>query len=207
MQLNFNAYEYDPTQGATVCFPLADYNVEITNAEAKTVKDNMSEGYIELSLTVVDGNMRGLIQKDRLNLWNQNETAKRIAHSNLAAYCFAINRPYIQDSSQMIGGRLICTIGPQDSNGKYSEVKVIKCPDGSLPTRPQQQQGAPAPPAQAPPAPPPSNVAAAPPWANASQAAPAAPAVQSGIPANPPWGNAQPGAPAPQSSPNPPWVR
>jgi hypothetical protein len=140
MQLNFNAFDYDPSQGAAICFPLGDYKVEITAAEGKGVKDNPTAGYLELSLTVVEGDFRGMVQKDRLNIFHTNEVAKRIGHSQLSAYCFAINRPYVQNTEDLIGGRCICTLGPQDGSDKYSEVKAVKCMDGTNPKRPQQNQ-------------------------------------------------------------------
>ncbi len=202
MQLNFNAFEHDPTQGGSVCFPLADYKVEITAVEPKVVKNDPGAGYLEISLTVLEGDLRGMIQKDRLNIYNPSEVAKRIAHQNLAAYAFAIERPYLQTTEQMIGGRLITTIGPQSDDSKYSEVKVIKCKDGTAPTRkdaPAQQtqpQGQVMPPQQ--PAFPTAPAPAAPPWGTP-------PPTTQQAPAQPPWGTTAP-APAPaQTAPGPPW--
>jgi hypothetical protein len=201
----FNAFDYDPTQGGSVCFPLADYRVEITAAEPRVVKDNAAAGYLELSLTVTDGEARGLMQKHRLNLFNPSEVAKRIAHQELAAICFAINRPYIQDTGELLGGRFIATIGPQEDNAKYSEVKVVKCLDGSLPTKPAQGQAQAAPQgppqqpfpgftqaaAQAPPQAPPGF-----PPASAPLPQPAPPvAGASSTTSAPPWGNSVATAP------------
>jgi hypothetical protein len=202
MNLNFNAFDYDPSQGGAICFPLADYQLEITGAEPKVVKDNPGAGYLELTYTVIAGDLRGMTHSHRLNLFNPSEVAKRIAHQELCAIAFAINRPYLQTTEQLIGGRLVATIGPQsEPNEKYSEVKKIKCLDGSIPTKPAQgpqaiqaaPQPPPAAPAQAPPA------AAAPPWASSgpAQAAPAA--------AAPPWASAPAQAAAPTSAP--PWAK
>jgi hypothetical protein len=209
MQLNFSAFDYDPTQGGSICFPLADYKVEITSAEPKVVKDNPNAGYLELSLTVTEGELRGMVQKDRLNIFHTSEVAKRIAHQSLAAYCFAINRPYVQDSAQLIGGRCICTIGPQTDDSKYSEVKMIKCMDGSMPTKPVQPAQAPGAP-QPPQAPVPSQPPLQPqqPIPQAPQAPPAMSQPQYPVasgPSAPPWNT--PAAPAPswaQASPPPP---
>jgi hypothetical protein len=211
MQLNFNANDFDPTQGGSICFPLADYKVEITAVEPKVVKDNPNAGYLAVSLTVVEGDMRGMVQVDRLNIFSDKEVPKRIAHQQLAAYAFAINRPFLQTTEQMIGGRLIATIGPQADDPKYSEVKVVKCPDGSFPQRPPQggggvpqqgQQAAPAAPAQQQPW---GGAAAA---AQPGWAAPAAPAAPVGQ-AAPPWGGAA-GAAAPVAPTGaaaaPPWA-
>ena len=210
MQLNFNAFDFDPTQGGSICFPLADYRLEITKVEPVQVKDNPNAGYLAIHLTCVDGDLKGMVQVDRLNIYNPSEVAKRIALQQLAAYAFAIGRPQLATSEQMLGGKLICTIGPQADNPKYSEVKMIKCPDGSLPVNPNKgggqpapQQGAPAatgwgsaapPAAQAPP--PVDAGAAAPPWG--------APAAAPGS-AAPPWGQPTGGTPA--ASAAPPWAK
>lgn len=194
MQIQFNAYDYDPSQGSAICFPLADYKIEITGAEPKVVKDNPSAGYLELALTIGEGDCRGMVQKDRLNIFHTSEIAKQIAHRQLAAYCFAIGRPFVQNTEDLIGGRCICTIGPQEGSDKYSEVKVVKCMDGTLPTRQTPAGQAQAAPQQAPPPPQPSQAipqqtaaAPAPNWNQAPQSAPAPTAA----PANaPPWTNA-----------------
>lgn len=208
----FNAYDYDPTQGGQVCFPLADYRVEITAAEPVVVKNDASSGYLELTLTVTDGDARGLTQKDRLNMFNKSEVAKKIAHQQFAAYCLAIGRPYVQDTAQILGGRLIATIGPQDDNPKYSEVKVVKLLDGSLPTKqaaPGQAAAAPT----GPPAPPPGFGPPPPPTAPPQQAPPlsgqtafAAPVQQQpfAAPAPPPFAQPAPGPPVPASAPTAP---
>lgn len=198
MNLNFNAFDYDPIQGGSICFPLADYKLEITGAEPKVVKDNPAAGYLELALTVIEGDMRGLIQKHRLNLFNPNETAKRIAHQELSAIAFAIERPYLQTTEQLLGGRFIATIGPQLENEKYSEVKQIKLKDGTLPTKPAQgpqviQSQQPPPAAQLP-----VPASAAPLWGASAAPAPATPS------AAPPWASGPPALPAAASAP--PWA-
>jgi hypothetical protein len=218
-QINFNAFDYDPSQGASVCFPLADYKVEIQSAEMKLVKDNPSAGYLELSLRVLEGQLTGMAQADRLNIFHTNETPKLIAHRQLSAYCFAINRPYIQDTQQLIGGRLIATIGPQEDNPKYSEVKVVKCWDGSLPTKPPQGQPqgqqivqpAPQAPASAPAW---GSLPSQPPWNGQAPQMPAMPGQTAAAPPAPPvapqWGNAPPppaAPPAPAPSAMPPWLK
>ena len=228
MNLNFNANDYDPAQGGAICFPLGDYQIEITGATPKVVTNNPGAGYLELIYTVIAGDLRGMTHAHRLNLFNPSEIAKKIAHQELSAIAFAINRPYLQDSNQLIGGRLIATIGPQmEPNDKYSEIKKIKCLDGTLPVRPVAGQAPPqqtAPPQQyaAQPAP----VAAAP-WGappdNPSPAQNAAYAVQS-APVNvtaptyaaapqstavaPPWANQGPSPNAINTAiATPPWAK
>jgi hypothetical protein len=191
MQLNFNAFDFDPSQGGSICFPLGDYRLEITKVEPMQVKDNPGAGYLAIHLTCVDGDLKGMTQIDRLNIYNQSEVAKRIALQNLAAYAFAIGRPQLATSEQMIGGKLICTIGPQTDNPKYSEVKAIKCPDGSLPVNPNKtgSQAAPAPAQTG--------------WGAASPPAPEAAPAGGGAP---PWGQPAGGG-SPATGAAPPWVK
>src|SRR5271157_2083804 len=101
MDLRFNAFDYDPSQGGSICFPLADYKLEITKVEPMVVKDNPGAGYLAISLTVVEGDLRGMVQIDRLNIYHPSEVAKRIALQSLAAYAFAINRPQLATTEQM----------------------------------------------------------------------------------------------------------
>ena len=206
MQLNFDAFQFDPTQGGSVCFPLGDYRLEITKVEPMQVKDNPGAGYLAVHLTCVDGDLKGMVQVDRLNIYNPSEVAKQIALKQLAAYAFAIGRPQLATTEAMLGGRLICTIGPQTDNPKYSEVKVVKCPDGSLPVNPNKGGGAQQsqPIQQQQPAPTQG-------WGNAAPQTASAPAPGTpwtgGQPAaegaQPAWGGTQ----APAASNQPPWAK
>ena len=208
MQLNFNGFDYDPTQGGSVCFPLADYRLEITKVEPMQVKDNPGAGYLAIHLMCVDGDLKGMVQIDRLNIYNPSEVAKQIALRQLAAYAFAIGRPQLATTEQMLGGKLIATIGPQIDNPKYSEVKTIKCPDGSLPVNPQKS-GNQAAQAQQQPAQTGwgSNT---PPATQQQPASEAQPSWATGAPpagaAAPPWAGASTGA-APAASAAPPWAK
>ena len=173
----FDATTIQPSTGKGICFPLGDYLLEIVKTEGQPVKGSADKGMLVLTYKVIDQNnpLNGQTHVQRFNLWNDNQDTVRIAYSQLSAVMHVIGRLQIQDSNQLIGGKLIATIGPQDNNPDYSEVKAVKDIYGN----PPGQQGpapAPQPVAQAvavqvaPPAP---QAAPNPPQAPWSQPAPA----------------------------------
>lgn len=197
MQLNFDAATVDPSQGSSVRFPLADYPLEIIKAEGKPVTDNPNKGMLVLTCRVLDGPLKGQDYQYRFNLFNDNETAVRIAYQQLSAVCHVTGRLRIGMAEELIGGRFIATIGPQDKDPKYDDVKKVTDMAGNPPTRGQApSQAAPQTTQQAAPA------ANAAPWSAAPAAQPAAPAT--GFQAQAPASGAPPWAAAPAAS-APPW--
>lgn len=126
MQLNFNVGQTAPASGASICFPLADYPVEIVKEETKAVNGKPNAGMLNYHLKVLDGPYKGQTQIYRLNLWSDNETAINIARGELSALAIVTDRRAMTDSSHLLGAQLIATIGPQDENPKYSDVKIVK---------------------------------------------------------------------------------
>ncbi len=209
--LNFDAALVDPRQStAGICFPLADYPVEITAVEAVAVQNSKDKGMLVINLKVLDGQYKGQIQADRLNLYGQAETPTRIAYQHLSAICHATGRLRIGQASELVGGRFIATIGPQDApNDGYSEVKLVKDLAGNIPVagQPVAPQNtpiqAPAPAAQAALAATAPATAAATPWNNPAQ--PPAPATAAPAASAQPWATG--GGAALAASSAPPWAR
>lgn len=145
--LNFNAAQFDPKQSeGGICLPLADYAMEITNIAQVAVTDNPNKGFIEVSLTVVAGQYKGQVQKDRLNVYGQAETPTRIGYQRLSAYAHIAGKQTLPNAGALLGTKLIATCGPQaEPNDKYSEVKMVKDVAGNPPVF--GQPGAPQPPA------------------------------------------------------------
>lgn len=135
MLLNFNALTVEPATGGGTNFPLDDYLCEISKVEAKPVKDAPEKGMLVLTLKVLEGQYKGSTQEYRLNLFNPNETTVRIAYSQLGAITLVVGKAGIADSSELVGGKLIATIGPQDNNDKYSEVKKVMDVTGGAPVK------------------------------------------------------------------------
>jgi hypothetical protein len=199
MQLQFDANTVDPTQGPEV-WPLGDYPLEITKDEVVPVKDDPSSAMLVLTLTCIDGPFRGKTHPYRLNIFNANTEAQRIAYQQLSALCHATGRIQISDTSQLVGARFIATIGPQKNNPQYSEVKRVKDMQGNEPGK-KSNSG----PATAAPAP---SYTAGPQAAAPAYAQPG-PAPTPAAPAAPAGGWQQPGpqlvqqqpAPAPAAAP------
>jgi len=218
MQLNFNAQQFDPRQSASAfCFPLGDYLMEIVKIEPVETKDSTPQhrkGFLEVTLKCLQGEHAGQIQIDRLNLFGQGEDATRIASQNLAAYCYIAGKPSISDTNELVGTKLIATIGPQINNDKYSEVKVRKDLAGNPPVQgkpcapqsgglqTQLMDSAPAS-AQGQNAPWSSPQQASQPPANAWQQQPSP--AENTQPATSPWGAGQSNPPA--SGNKPPWMQ
>jgi hypothetical protein len=134
-QLNFDATQFDPRQSeGGVCLPLADYPMEITNIAQVAKKDDPNKGYLEISLTVLDGQYKGQVQKDRLNVYGQDDTTTRIGYQRLSAYAHIAGKVKLPNAGMLLGTKLIATCGPQNPpNEKYSEVKMVKDIAGNPP--------------------------------------------------------------------------
>jgi hypothetical protein len=97
--LNFNAHEVDPAT-AFEPIPAGKYIAVITESEMKPTKTG--NGYfLELTLEVVEGEYKGRKVWARLNLDNPNQTAVKIAQSELSAICRAVNVMQPQDSVEL----------------------------------------------------------------------------------------------------------
>lgn len=135
MLLNFNALTVDPAQGSATLFPLGDYLCEIVKVEPTPVKDAPEKGMLVLTLKVLEGEYKGSTQEYRLNLFNPSEQTVSIAYKQLGAVCLVTGKGGLTDSSELVGGRLLATIGPQDKNDKYSDVKKVMDVLGGSPVK------------------------------------------------------------------------
>lgn len=148
--LNFDASQFDPRQSeGGVCLPLADYPMEITNIAQVASKNDAAKGFIEISLTVLDGQYKGSVQKDRLNVYGQEAEVTRMGYQRLSAYAYVAGKLTLPNAGALLGTKLIARCGPQDPpNEKYSQVKMVMDVAGNPPVQgqqpaPQPQQGQP----------------------------------------------------------------
>lgn len=201
----FNPQAVAPDEGGGGGLPVSDalgHLVVITNSEIKPNKENTG-GYLEFTLSVIDGPAKGASGKDRLNLYNNSPQAVDIAQKRLSAYCHCIGEyNAIQDTQSLHNKPFRVIVGPQ-SDPKYTEVKAIRDQHGNPPTKagsgPQQGMAQPAPqqaPAQAWGGQPAQAPAAAPAWGGQQQQAPAPQPQPQPQPQATPWGQ-QAAAPAP----------
>lgn len=108
VQLNFNAAQVAPNVGFEPV-PTGHYKVNITKSEEKP-NSKGTGSYVELEMTIIDGEFRGRKVFDRLNLRNPNEQAVSIAYGTLSAICHVTGRLHIQDTQQLHGVPFIAVV-------------------------------------------------------------------------------------------------
>lgn len=95
----FNAEDVAP-QDSFEPIPAGWYSVIISDSEMKPTKKGDGE-YLQLELTVIEGDFEGRKVWDRLNLQNPNQTAVEIAQRALSAICHAVGVLTPGDSSEL----------------------------------------------------------------------------------------------------------
>ena len=115
---NFNANDVEPNVGFEP-LPAGKYITAITNSQMKPTKRG-DGSYLELELTVLEGNCKGRKLLDRLCLNHPNPQAVKIARGNLSSICRAVGVLQPGDSCELHNIPLSVT------------VKVKKMDDGDL---------------------------------------------------------------------------
>lgn len=122
--LNFDSTRVEPST-VMETLPAGKYVVEITKSETKETKAK-NGSYLELEMTVLDGEYRGRKVWDRLCLVHDNQKTQNIARANLSALCHAVNVLQPKDSVELHGLPFVINvkIRENESNGeKYNEVR------------------------------------------------------------------------------------
>lgn len=97
--LNFNANEVEPNVGFDP-LPAGKYIAAITNSEMKPTK-NGDGSYLELEMTILEGQYKDRKVWDRLCLHHTNPQTVKIARGNLSAICRSVGVMNPQDSTQL----------------------------------------------------------------------------------------------------------
>ena len=125
MQLNgFDATKIDP-RGTFEPLPADWYEVVITASEEKPTKAQTGS-FLELKMEVVDGQHKGRLLFDRLNLNNPNKTAEEIAASTLSAICHAVGVLHPEDSSELHDRPMMVKVVVKPADGAYSASNEVK---------------------------------------------------------------------------------
>ena len=126
----FDASKVEPSGGA---IPKGEYQVVIV--ESDKVPTKAGTGFLlKLKLQIVEGEHKGRTLTDRLNLWNPNEVASRIAQGTLSAICRAVNVLTPQGSEQVHHKQLTAVVEvKQLDEGVANEVKGYKPRQTSAP--------------------------------------------------------------------------
>ena len=100
MLLNFDASKIEVNDSYDVIPDNTLVNAVITSSEWKETKDKTG-GYLALKYEIIDGNYKGRIIFENVNLQNSNPTAVKIAQETLAKICNAIGKVTVQNSEEL----------------------------------------------------------------------------------------------------------
>lgn len=135
----FNADNVEPARDFEL-LPAGCYKVVVTEAEKKPTKAGTG-AYLEMRLEVIEGPSKGRLLFERLNLWNPNEVAVKIAQQQLAALCRAIGVITPNDSSEFLNKPVCATVkidkgrdGYNDSNGIKTYKAAAECCSTTAPS-------------------------------------------------------------------------
>ena len=95
----FNANDVEPNSSFEP-IPAGKYLATITASETKQNKAG-NGSYLELTLSILEGDYQGRQLWARLNLDNPNATAVKIARGDLSAICRAVNVMQPKDSTDL----------------------------------------------------------------------------------------------------------
>ena len=146
--LNFNANEVEPNVGIEP-IPAGKYVAVITESELKPTKSGNGQ-FLELTFGITEGEYKGRKVWARLNLFNPNTTAEKIARGDLSAICRAVNVMMPKDSADLHNLPLEITVRCKkraDSDEITNEIKGYVTKDASInPAAPAAQKNTSTPP-------------------------------------------------------------
>lgn len=121
---NFNASEHEDMADFSP-IPVGDYIVVMKSSEVKNTKSG-NGSYLNCTFEIIDGKYRGRLLFSILNLWNENPTAVKIAHQELATIGRACGVLAATDSSQFHNKPMIAHVAIEQGDPKYGPKNVIK---------------------------------------------------------------------------------
>lgn len=118
----FDASQVAPTapMGAV---PAGAYNVQITSAVMKPLKNDASQSHLELTFEIIDGQYKGRKGWVYLNLHNPDEQKRAMAHGDFSSICRAVNIIQITDAEQLCGRPLTCDFKLVKGTEQYPDDK------------------------------------------------------------------------------------
>lgn len=139
--LQFNASNVAPMDDFTPV-PAGQYIAAIRESEIAFTKSGTGK-MLKLIWIIMDGEFKGRLIFDRINIENQNPKATEIGQRQLASICHATNILNLQDTQQLHGFpcMLSVVIKTQEGYDPQNEVKhYAKFQQSSAPTNPPPVQ-------------------------------------------------------------------
>ena len=123
--LSFNAEAVKP-QDSFDPIPAGMYQAMIEDSEVVPTKSGSGQ-MLKLTWKVIDGEFKGRLVFDRLNIQNQNPKAEEIGQRQLSTLCHAVGVLQLKTSEQLHG--IPCTIKVivrKDESGQYADQNEVK---------------------------------------------------------------------------------
>lgn len=120
----FDASTVDPN-GTFDPVPADWYTMVITASEEKPIKAKTGS-YLELKLEIIEGEYKGRIFFDRLNLNNPNQQAVDIAQGTLSSICRASGVMTPDDSSDLHDKPMRVKLSVKPAEGQYQASNEVK---------------------------------------------------------------------------------
>lgn len=120
----FNAEDVQP-QDSFDPLPAGWYPVIISDSEEKPTRAGTGS-YLQLELTVIEGEYEGRRVWDRLNLKNPNQTAVEIAQRALSAICRAVGNMTPGDSTALHDVPFEVKLSVKPAKGEYEASNEVK---------------------------------------------------------------------------------
>jgi len=142
--LNFDATTVEPQQDFQA-LPAGEYLAHVKDSEMKQTKAGTGE-YLQLTFEILEGQAKGRLVFDRINLRNPNQVAVQIGQQHLSSLCRAIGQMNVTDSAQLHNKPVIIRLSVKKGSDGYddsNEVKGFKPAKGGVaaPTQPAQSTG------------------------------------------------------------------
>ncbi len=150
-ELKFDANTVEPA-GISQSLPVSSaegFPMMITSSEIKATKADPNSGYLELMLTIMDGEHKGQSGAYRLNIYSANVQACEIAFRQLSAVCHVTGQMNIATHEQLHNIPFRGVVGYQkrkpdwkEGDPEYTEVKGVLHSDGAQPGKSTAKPGA-----------------------------------------------------------------
>lgn len=128
--------------------PVGDYTMQVTQSDLRDTKAGDGQ-YIWLELEILGPKYAGRRYWERLNLFNKNETAVRIAKKTLGAICNAVGVAAFEDTEQLHLKPMKVVITHKENKQGKLETRADYYPLNAQPQKAASPASAPAPAAPA----------------------------------------------------------
>ena len=124
--IDFNADEFFKEVGTGDYFPMppGNYQAQIIQDEEKISKNG--DRYVQLTVQISDGQFKGRLLWESLNLWHSNEKPRSIARATFASICKAVGVKSPRDTSAILNKTLVIGVGVRHNDYKGKEENHIK---------------------------------------------------------------------------------